>query len=92
MSTRVKTREQLLSAPYLSTVEIGRLLDIPYRQAKKIFTVSMKIDQEQLKELMIFDNKVRFKTVMKVSGNDFNLLAKQIKNAPAVAEHSAINQ
>lgn len=92
MSKRVKTREQLLSDPYLSIVEISRLLDIPYRQAKKIFTVSMKIDQEQLKELMIFDNKVRFKTVMKVSGNDFNLLAKQIKNAPAVAEHSAINQ
>lgn len=92
MPQRVKTREELLSCQYLNISEIGRLLAVPDRQAKKIYEHSMRIDREQLKELLIFDNKVRFKTVMKVTGNDYNLLAKQIKNAPAVAEHSAISE
>ena len=89
---RAKTREELLSTSYLNATEIARLLDLPYRQANKVFKLSQKVDQEQLKGLLCYDNKVRFKTVLKVSGTDLNVLIRQIKNAPAVEEHSAISK
>lgn len=55
------------------------MLQVPRYQAKKIFDKAKELDEQQLKDLVIYDTKVRMQSVMKVTGINFNLLQKQIK-------------
>ncbi len=80
-----KTREELLSETYLNCTEIRILLKLSQRKARKVWILAMERDREELGDYLIYENKARFKTVMKVSGNDYNLLARQIKNAVSAA-------
>ena len=87
-----KTREQLLGESYLNITEIQTLLRISKPKARKIWLIAIKKDREYLGDYLLYENKARIETVLSVVGKSYNLLAKQIKNAPAVAEHSAIIQ
>ena len=78
---RKKTREELLGEPYLNKSEIQLLLHCSRNHACKVYVMAKKLDQEQLKDMVIYDTKVRTKSVYKVTGTDFNLLSKQIQNA-----------
>lgn len=80
-----KTREELLSESYLNATDIRILLRVSQRKARKIWILAIKRDREELGEYLIYENKARFKTVMKVAGTDYNLLARQIKNAVSAA-------
>lgn len=72
-------REELLKATYLNQSDIACMLQVPRYQAKKIFDKAKELDEKQLKDLVIYDTKVRMQSVMKVTGINFNLLQKQIK-------------
>lgn len=81
MGTRVRTREVLLQEFYLNRTDIGRLLRISPSESRKVFDRAMELDQEQLGEWILYDNKVRIKSVLKVAGVDLNFLQKQIKTS-----------
>ncbi len=87
-----KTREQLLGESYLTITDIQVLLAISKPKARKIWLWAIKRDREELGDYLIYENKARIETVMSVSGKNFNLLTKQIKNAAAVGEHTAISK
>lgn len=79
---RVKTREELLTQPFLKASDIQRLLGVSYKSAKKIYTLADKLDTDQLGDYRIEARKVRFTTVCKVTGVTLATLQKQIKNTP----------
>lgn len=87
---RKKSRAELLSALYLNISEIAVLLDVPRPVARKIYVKSQAIDKEQLGDFWIYQNKVRIGSVAKVSGTSIQALERQIKNAAAVEERTAI--
>ena len=62
-------------------MDIARLLQIGYPRAKKIYNVAFEKDKEELKKYILFENKVRLKTVLDVTGMNYNLLLKQINES-----------
>lgn len=77
----IKTREDLLKEVYLNKTEISHLLKISQPAAKKMFDAAMEIDDKNLGNWKIYDNRVRIKSVLKVAGVDLNFLQKQIKTS-----------
>lgn len=78
----MKTREELLTEAYLCKSEIKRLLNVSTSVASKVFDLAHRTDLEDLgrPRMFYYGKKVRMKTVLKVTGTDFNLLTKQIKS------------
>lgn len=77
---KIKTRAEILSSPYITQTEIARLLELSYRDAKQVYQLARQRDTEQLGErLSIYANKTRLKSVLFVTGLDYNMLAKQIR-------------
>ena len=76
-----RTRKEIIGLQYLSTMDIARLLQIGYPCAKKIYNVAFEKDKEELKKYILFENKVRLKTVLDVTGMNYNLLLKQINES-----------
>lgn len=77
---RKKTREEIAGQSYLSITDIQTLLQVSWTTAKRIYTIADEIDQS-LGDMRIEPRKVRFKSAVKASGTDVNLLLKQIKRA-----------
>ena len=63
-----KTREQLLREPMLKQSEIKTLFGISYYEAKKAFKKAAEIDNDELGVYRVSDTKVRYTSVLKVSG------------------------
>lgn len=85
----MKSREEILQSSYLNKVEIARLLQIGPSQSFQVFNLAMRLDDQQLGEWKIYHNRVRLKSVMKVTGTDFNMLQKQIKMSTSSCGKSA---
>ena len=77
---RIRSREELISKPYLSKTEIGRLLDVSWAKAERIFCLADKLDFEDLKDMRIEPTKVRITSVCKVIGMSINTLQKLVDN------------
>lgn len=73
-----RSREDTLKLVYLNTTDIMRLFEIGRDSAKKIYRIADGIDAE-LGQYRIEPRKVRMKSVLKATGTEYNLLAKQIK-------------
>ena len=79
---RVKTREEILVAPYLFQRDIERALGIPQEQARIIFRKAKQIDREAgIAE--ISPRKVRRASVEKACGIRFEMLGKPIEKKAA---------
>lgn len=83
MSQKKKTREEVITQPYLNTSDISKLLSVTYPKAKRIYKAADQIDSEI--KYRIEPTKVRMSSVMKVTGINFNLLLKQIKSTTGTA-------
>ena len=70
----MKTRQEVITQPYLNIRDIQILLKVSYGKAKKIYE---EADGLQLKKF--HDHKVSIKDVMKVTGINFSTLLKQIE-------------
>ena len=81
ITRKKRTRKEIIGLQYLSTMDIARLLQIGYPRAKKIYNVAFEKDKEELKKYILFENKVRLKTVLDVTGMNYNLLLKQINES-----------
>lgn len=80
---RIKSREELTTALHLTQTEIQRLFDLSYSKAKKVFTMAMKKDAQELKERMIFEDKARTSSVLwvlDISRKEFERFANEIKS------------
>lgn len=77
---RTKTREEIAEQVFLNVADIGKLLQVGYRSAKKIYAIADQIDTDQLRSWRIEPNKVRITTVCKVAGINLATLQKQIKS------------
>ena len=77
---RIRSREELISKPYLSKTEIGRLLDVSWGKAEKIYTFADEIDHNELGKMRIEPTQVRITSVCKVIGISVNGLKKLIGN------------
>lgn len=73
-----KTRTETLALAYLNQTDIMRLLNINRESAKKVYQIADKIDAE-LGAYRVEPRKVRMKSVLKATGTDYGLLARQIK-------------
>lgn len=83
MSQRKKTREEILSQPFLNTTDIAKLLAVSRPKAERIYSAANQIDSEL--KYRIEPTKVRMTSMLKVTGLNFNILTKQIKSAAATA-------
>lgn len=77
---RKRTRSECIELVYLNKTDIQTLLEVSQYVAARIYEAADTIDRE-LGSMRIEPRKVRMKSVLKVSGADFNLLRKQIKGA-----------
>jgi len=64
---KVVDQEQLVNQPYLSKIEIARLLNVPRRVATVIFTKAKEVDKKEL-SFCVYESKVRRSAVLKVCG------------------------
>lgn len=81
----MKTREQVLGQSYLTIKDVQRLLGVSWRAAKKAYTLADDLDDEELGRFRIEPRKVRIKSVLHVTGTNYNLLQKQIKSSQSPA-------
>lgn len=82
---RKKTREEVVTMPYLTKSDICTLLNASYPVAARIYKFAKEIDDAELK-YPIYANRVRIKSVCKVTGTDINLLMRQTKREAENAE------
>lgn len=81
------TREELLNEPYLNKKQIERLLKVGRADAVRIYEQADQLDSQLL--FRPYTKIVRIESVLKVTGKNYDLLLKQIKNADALAQQSA---
>ena len=70
---------------YLTIKDVQRLLGVSWRAAKKAYTLADDLDDEELGRFRIEPHKVRIKSVLHVTGTNYNLLQKQIKSSQSPA-------
>lgn len=75
-----RSREELISKPFLNITDISRLLDVSWNKADRIFILADKIDHEELKDMRIEPTRVRITSVCKVIGMSLNTLRKLVEN------------
>lgn len=75
-----RSRQELISMQYLSTTDISKLLVIGYPRAKKIFRLAYEKDKQELGTHVLYENKVRIKSVLEIAGINYNFLQKQINS------------
>lgn len=75
-----RSREELISKPYLNITDISRLLDVSWAKADRIYCLADKIDFNELKDMRIEPTKVRITSVCKVIGMSLNTLRKLVEN------------
>lgn len=66
MRTRIKTQKEILQKQYLFASEIEILFALPKNQAAKVFAKANEIDNEELKDFRLYDNKVRLTSCLKL--------------------------
>lgn len=77
---KVRSREEILHTPFVTQTEVGRLLDLSYRDAKEVFDRAHDRDIEQIgRDRMVHLSKVRLKSVLWAVGLDYGMLEKQVK-------------
>ncbi len=72
-----KTKAEILDQIYVSKSDIKHLLTVSWYTACRIFEMAEKIDEEQLGEFRLFDNKVRIYSVCRVTGINIAKMQKQ---------------
>lgn len=80
-----KTRLEVFQQGYLNISDIAILLKRPWVKAKKIYLLADDLDDEELGRFRIEPHKVRIKSVLHVTGTNYNLLQKQIKSSQSPA-------
>ncbi len=81
------TREELLNEPYLNKKQIERLLKVSREDAVRIYEQADQLDSQL--PFRPYTKIVRMESVLKVTGKNYDLLLKQIKNAEALPKQSA---
>lgn len=76
-----------MNEPYLNRKQIKILFRVSRQTADRIYNQADKIDSQM--RFRCEPNKVRMESVLKVQEKSWDLLQKQIKNADALAQHSA---
>lgn len=90
---RKKTRSQILNeCAHLKISEIKVLLGYTQPEAKRVHDLAIQQDRKELGEMIINPIHPRLETVLAVAHKSYSLLEKQIKNAAAEQERTAINQ
>lgn len=75
-----KTKAEILKSPFITQTETGRLLDLGYSEAKRVFQMARDRDLDQIGEArMVHVSKVRLTSVLWVVGIDYDLLMEQVK-------------
>lgn len=78
---RKKTREELLTAPYLSKTDICTLYGVPWAVAVRVFALAKEADAEALGDRIVYPTKVRLTSTLAVQGLTLATLQRQIKGA-----------
>lgn len=68
-----KTRAEISKQSYLCISDIGTVLSLPYRTAKRIFDYAMELDRKEL-PYIIEPSKVRMVSVCKVTGQSLKTI------------------
>ena len=76
---RRRSREELITMPYLKQSEVARLLCLPYNTASRVYSKARALDDEELGDMVIEPRKVRMASVLRVAGISFEALKKQVK-------------
>lgn len=76
---RKKTREDLLTAQYLSKTDISNLYGLPWAVAVRVFTLAKAEDVKALGDRIVYPTKVRLVSTLAVQGLSFKTLERQIK-------------
>lgn len=76
---RLRSREELLTLPYLKQSDISRLLCLPYSTASRVYKRARALDDEELGDMVIEPRKARMTSVLRVAGITFESLKKQVK-------------
>lgn len=84
--------EILYKCPNWKTAWIKQILGYTNEKAKKIHDMAIRIDRQKLGEFIIDNKDPRMETVLDITHIPFSKLEKQIKNAAAESERTAINQ
>ena len=87
---RLKTREEIVTQPFVNKADIQKLFLVGYSTATKIYQAANQLDDDQLGIYRIEPTKVRITSVCKVSGVSLNTLQKQIKSGSS-AKHTAMS-
>lgn len=74
----MKSKEQLLNSYHLNISQLQRLFGLSHTKAKRLYKIANQIDDEELNEYRIEDNKVRIKTALKIMGLSFNDLKRTL--------------
>lgn len=72
------SNEELMNSYYINIGQISQLFDVGLKTARKIFVLADQVDDAELKEYRVEENKVRTKTVLKIQGITYNDLKKRI--------------
>lgn len=85
MNRREKAMQKLLTEPYVHATTIRDALKCDYEKAKEIFALAK---EEELKKSLIDvrPNAVQSKTVIQITGSNYNYLKKQFKERMALKE------
>lgn len=75
----MKSEAEILQQRYLNKRDIQVLLQVSRRTADKYFKIARQMDEDELQDRVIEENRARTSSVLKVSGMDYDLLMKQIK-------------
>lgn len=82
---KIKSREEMLASLHLTQTEIGRLFGLSYQKAKKVFTLAIKKDKDELKERLIYEDRARMSSVLWALGitpKEFeHIIANELKKA-----------
>lgn len=61
-----KSRAERVANPYWTQTDIQKVLDMPYKVAKKVYTDADKIETDELRDYRPYTNRVRQETVLKL--------------------------
>lgn len=76
---KLRSREELITMPYLTQTEVGRLLGLKYATARRVYGIARRMDDEELGDMIIEPRKARMSSVLKAAGISFEALKKQVK-------------